>query len=216
MKRFGSSLYGQAIKAAGVGAALMLSVSVGPCPIRTVRRLRRRMVRQRHGFTFRRHHRAHPLQGRLQGQRQRPGAEAEPALRQRQLQIRSDQRRHQPGRPDFRQLERGQPQHLRQSAGHRGRRPDRGVRRGQRLCRQPDLAHQRQQADRADQLQGRDQGRQHHDGEELTPHAIGIVGRDLICFRAAFRAPVPMLIRIGAFALCFALWRASRESVATG
>jgi hypothetical protein len=29
MKRFGSSLYGQAIKAAGVGAALLLSVSVG-------------------------------------------------------------------------------------------------------------------------------------------------------------------------------------------
>jgi hypothetical protein len=29
MKRFGSSLYGQAIKAAGVGAALLFSVSVG-------------------------------------------------------------------------------------------------------------------------------------------------------------------------------------------
>ena len=29
MKRFGSSLYGQAIKAAGIGAALLLSVSVG-------------------------------------------------------------------------------------------------------------------------------------------------------------------------------------------
>src|ERR1700736_3773357 len=29
MKRFGSSLYGRAIKAAGVGAALLLSVSVG-------------------------------------------------------------------------------------------------------------------------------------------------------------------------------------------
>jgi hypothetical protein len=29
MKRFGSSLYGQAIKAAGVGAALLLSVSLG-------------------------------------------------------------------------------------------------------------------------------------------------------------------------------------------
>jgi hypothetical protein len=29
MKRFGSGLYGQAIKAAGVGAALLLSVSVG-------------------------------------------------------------------------------------------------------------------------------------------------------------------------------------------
>src|SRR5260370_41032592 len=29
MKRFGSSLYGQAIKAAGVGAALLLSESVG-------------------------------------------------------------------------------------------------------------------------------------------------------------------------------------------
>ena len=29
MKLFGSSLFGQAIKAAGVGAALMLSVSAG-------------------------------------------------------------------------------------------------------------------------------------------------------------------------------------------
>src|ERR1700730_15106611 len=32
MKRFGSSLYGRAIKAAGVGAALLLSVSVGHAP----------------------------------------------------------------------------------------------------------------------------------------------------------------------------------------
>src|SRR6202021_669814 len=30
MKRFGSILFGQAIKAAGVGAALLLSVSAGP------------------------------------------------------------------------------------------------------------------------------------------------------------------------------------------
>ena len=73
MKLFGSSLFGQAIKAAGVGAALMLSVSAGHAQSGPVCRFRRIMVRQRHGRAFRRNDRAHPLQGRLQGQRHRPG-----------------------------------------------------------------------------------------------------------------------------------------------
>jgi hypothetical protein len=34
-----------------------------------------------------------------------------------------------------------------------------------------DATHQRQQADGDDQFQGRDQGREHRDGEELTPHS---------------------------------------------
>ena len=55
------------------------------------------MVRHRNRCAVRRLDRAHPLQGELQGQRHRDGAEAKPALRQRQLQIRFDQRRHRNG-----------------------------------------------------------------------------------------------------------------------
>jgi len=53
---------------------------------------------------------------------------------------------------------------------HRRGWQDRRVRRGFRFCRKPHAAHQRQQADRTDQLQRRDQRRDHYDGEELTPH----------------------------------------------
>src|ERR1700722_7765229 len=64
-------------------------------------------------------------------------------------------------------MERSEPQYFWQSGGHRGRRPNRRICPGQWLCRQPDADNHRQQADRADQLQGRDQGCQHHDGKEL-------------------------------------------------
>ena len=160
-------LFGQAIRAAGIGAALMLSVSVG-------------------------HAQSGPFAGfdgawtgngtvsLSDGTTERIGArpttrlaadesEANPEVRQRQLQIRPEQRCYQPGQPDFWQLGRSQPERLRRTPRHRRRRTDRSVRRSQRICRQPDAVDQRQQADRADQLEGRDPGRQHHDGEELTP-----------------------------------------------
>src|SRR5665811_893618 len=110
------------------------------------------------------------MQGQLQCQQHRTGSEADSPLRQRQLQIRLEYRRYEPGRPHFRQLERSEPEYFRHSAGHGGRWPDRGVRRGFGICRQRDVADHRQQADGADQLQGRDQGRQYHDVEgRLTP-----------------------------------------------
>ncbi len=125
----------------------------------SVCRFRRRLVRQRNGFALRRHDRAHPLPRGLQGQWHRTGPEADPALRQRQLQIRPQQRCHEPGRSDLRQLERGKPQCFRQSAGNRRWRQDRCARRSSRIYRQSDVANQRQQADRSDQLQGRHQRR---------------------------------------------------------
>src|SRR6266436_6818165 len=85
----------------------------------------------------------------------------------------------------FRELERSEPEYFRQSAGHGGGRQDRRVRRGFRFCRKPDAAHQRQQTDRTDQLQGRDQRRDHYDGEELTPHLTPTAWRDLPSREAA-------------------------------
>ena len=72
MKLFGSSLFGQAIKAAGVGAALMLSVSAGHAQTGPFAGFDGAWSGNGTVSLSDGTDRAHPLQGRLQGQRHRP------------------------------------------------------------------------------------------------------------------------------------------------
>ena len=181
MKLFGSGLFGQAVTAAGVGAALILSVAAGhaqsggpfagfdgswsgngtgPLSNGTTEHIRCKAD--------------YKVTATGMGLKQNLHCASD------SYKFDLEQRRHQPGRPHLRQLEREEPQHLRQSAGHRRRRPDRRVRRGFRLCRQPEPAHQRHQAGRADQLQGRDPRRHHHDDEGLIASHFPVRGSDLL------------------------------------
>ena len=98
MKRFGFGLYGQALKAAGVGAALMLSVSTshaqagGPFAGFDGSWSGTGTVTLSNGTN---EHIRCKADYKVNTNGARP--EAEPALRQRQLQIRSLQRRDEPG-----------------------------------------------------------------------------------------------------------------------
>ena len=168
MKSFGSSLFGQAIKAAGVGAALMLSVSAshaqsGPFAGFDGAWSGNGTVALSDGTTERIRCKAE-----LQGQRQRPG------LCKQTLHCASDSYKFDLSSDvtsqgdrisgNWSEASRNISGNLQGTAG--GGQIDVFVE-AVGICRQPDVADQRQQAVRADQLQGRHQGRLDHDGEDL-------------------------------------------------
>src|ERR1700709_1486827 len=168
MKRFGSNLFGRAIKAAGIGAALMLSVSAshaqsGPFA----------------GFdgTWSGNGTVALSDGSAEGTRCKADYKVNGSglgLKQ-NLHCASDSYKFDLSSDvtsagdriygKWSEASRNIFGDLQGTAGRR--RPDRRFRGSQRICRKPDAANHRHQADRADHLQGRDPRRQHHDGEEL-------------------------------------------------
>ena len=169
MKLFGSSLFGQAIKAAGVGAALMLSVSAGTCPVGPFAGFDgawsgNGTVALSDGTTERIRCKAdYKVNGTGLGLKQTLRCASDSYKFDLTSDVTSQGDRisgnwSEASRNIFGNLQGtaggGQIEVFVEAAG---------------FAANLTLTHQRQQADRADQLQGRDQGREHHDGEGLTP-----------------------------------------------
>src|SRR5471030_2357422 len=167
MKLFGSSLFGQATTAAGVGAALLLSVSAGyaqsgPFVGFDGAWSGTGSVTLSDGSNER-------IRCRANYQVNSTGYNLKQALHcasdSYKFDLTSDVTTQ---GPDYRALERNQPQRQRQPPGHGRWRFDRRICRGGGFCRDPQHSDKRQQAGRADQFQGRDSRRQHYVDQDLS------------------------------------------------
>ena len=169
MKRFGSSLFAQAIRAAGVGAALMLSVSVGHAQSGPFAGFNgawtgNGTVALSDGTTERIRCKAdYRVNGTGLGLKQTLKCASDSYKFDLTSDVTSE------GDRISGNWSEAEPECVRRTARHRRRRTIEVFVEANGFAANLTLTDQRQQADRADQLEGRDPGRQHHDGKKLTP-----------------------------------------------
>jgi hypothetical protein len=156
-----------------VSILLVAASGFGGGAVAAVHRPYRILGRRRSDLAVRRIQGAASLQGDIPGQQWRKAAPAELALRERQLPLRSQQRRGQPGWDHRRNMERNQSRNQRKHRGQGVRRPHLGRHRRAGLLGQPVALDARQQAVFLDIVRRRHPERHHQHEQKL----IGIVAR---------------------------------------